>query len=80
MPKKCSAHQCDHDELFNQLLAQIFHSTIDQLATVVGSDQLDPGRQAFFQRFKLGFDVKPKSVGMQDGPSQLPVFVGWGLS
>ncbi|MNO94892.1 hypothetical protein D3C76_865210 [compost metagenome] len=57
MPEKCSAHQRHYDELFNQFMAEIFHGTVDQLTTIVGSGQLHPGRQTFLQRFKLGLDV-----------------------
>ncbi|MCY1284520.1 hypothetical protein D9M70_334230 [compost metagenome] len=37
-------------------MAEVFHGTIDQLAAVIGGDDLHPGRQAFLQLIQLGLD------------------------
>ena len=56
MPEKDSADQRDDDELFDQLVAEVFHGTINQLAAVVGGDDFNPRRQTAFQLVEFGFD------------------------
>ncbi|MCY1416998.1 hypothetical protein D9M71_325160 [compost metagenome] len=54
MPEEQSTDQGDDEELFQQLVAEVFHGAVDQLAAVVSGDHLDALRQAFAQFVELG--------------------------
>ncbi|MNM52676.1 hypothetical protein D3C81_637610 [compost metagenome] len=56
MPEKDPADQRDDDELFDELVAEVFHRAVDQLAAVVGGDDFHPGRQTAFQFVEFGLD------------------------
>ncbi|MNF41891.1 hypothetical protein D3C84_229290 [compost metagenome] len=56
VPEEGRADQRDHDELLHQLLAEVAHRAVDQLAAVVGGDDLHPVRQAAFQFLEFGLD------------------------
>ncbi|MCY1291972.1 hypothetical protein D9M70_411790 [compost metagenome] len=54
VPEERGADQGDDDELLDQLLAQVEHGPLDQLAAVVGGDDLNAVGEAFLQLFELG--------------------------
>ncbi|MOA09837.1 hypothetical protein D3C78_1296920 [compost metagenome] len=56
MPEEDRADQGNDEEFLEQLVAEVFHGTVDQLATVVGGDDFHPGRQAALQLIQLGLD------------------------
>ncbi|MCY1520468.1 hypothetical protein D9M68_552460 [compost metagenome] len=55
MPEEHCADQSDHDELQQQLVAEVCHRAINQQAAVVGSHDFHAGRQAFLKLVQLGF-------------------------
>ena len=54
MEQEQEAHQRDHRELLQQLVAQMQDRALDQARAVVGLDDLHARRQAAFQRGELG--------------------------
>jgi hypothetical protein len=54
VPQEHRADQRDDDEFLDQLVAQVRDGTVDQLAAVVGRDDLDARRQARLQLVELG--------------------------
>ena len=64
MPEEDPADQRDDDELFDELVAEIFHRAIDQLAAVVGGDDFNAGRQTGFQFVEFGLDRRNGLAGV----------------
>ena len=56
MPQEDPAHQRHHEELFQQLVAEVVHRPINQLAAVVGGNDLYTRGQAGFQLIELLLD------------------------
>ncbi|KXG11726.1 hypothetical protein LT17_06967 [Pseudomonas aeruginosa] len=56
MPEKQRTNQGDYDELLDQLVTEVFYGTIDQLAAIIGGNDLHPRGQALAQFVKLGLD------------------------
>ena len=52
--RKIEDHEADHDQLFDQRVLQIVDGGQDQLAAVVGGDDLHAGRQAGLHLLQLG--------------------------
>ncbi len=53
MPEEEQADQCDNAKFFQQFVAQVVNSAIDQLRAVIGRDQLHARRQARLEGFEL---------------------------
>ncbi|MNJ35064.1 hypothetical protein D3C77_297930 [compost metagenome] len=56
MPEKDPAHQRNNNELFEQLVTEVFHCAVDQLAAVVGGDGFHARWQAVCQLFEFALD------------------------
>ncbi|MNM48847.1 hypothetical protein D3C81_598420 [compost metagenome] len=58
VPEKRCAYQRHYHEFLDQLVTEVLHGTVYQLAAVVDGDKFHPGWQGFLQGFQLGLDVR----------------------
>ena len=56
MKEERRAHECDDEELLDQLTREILHRALDESRAIVRGDDFDTGRQARLQLRQLRFD------------------------
>src|ERR1035437_1592071 len=56
VPQENEDHQADNDELFQQGVLQVVDGAVDQIRTIIGSNDLQSFRQTRHDIGQLGFD------------------------